>query len=397
MGYLHTIDEKEILAGKTTDIYFENTKTLLTKLNRTKTKVVADFTVSGLPLDWEWAVFLGLEEIIQLMKGKNIDLYALPEGTIFQNRSKDGVLVPVMMISGPYNEFCIYETPMLGLCCQSSGIGTKTARLRKLIGGKTMLSFGIRRIHPAVSYMVDRSCYIGGCDTVSCVASAEKLGITPRGTMPHALTIIAGNPANGFRAFDKHLPGSIQRIALVDTYQDEVREAIIAAESIPHLEGVRLDTPASRRGNFKKIVQELRWELDIRGFEHVKIYVSGGINENNIKDLVDAGVNGFGVGTTLVNAPVLDFAMDIVELEEKPVAKRGKFGGKKQVYRCPKCLEIEVLSKPAKKDMLCNNCGDKPQEAMKKYLSNGQLIQKLPKPDAIKAYVDQQLEKIKID
>src|SRR3989441_13105615 len=35
--------------------------------------------------------------------------------------------------------------------------------------------------------------------------------------------------------------------------------------------------------------------------------------------------------------------MDIVEKEGKPVAKRGKLGGKKEVWRCDKCLLDYVL------------------------------------------------------
>ena len=35
-------------------------------------------------------------------------------------------------------------------------------------------------------------------------------------------------------------------------------------------------------------------------------------------------VNGYGVGTRITNARVLDFAMDIVEIEGEPLAKRGK-------------------------------------------------------------------------
>jgi len=44
-------------------------------------------------------------------------------------------------------------------------------------------------------------------------------------------------------------------------------------------------------------------------------------------------VSGFGVGTSVANAKCIDFALDIVEIEGEPCAKRGKKGGKKQVYR----------------------------------------------------------------
>ena len=395
MGNLHIIGEKEIMQGRTTDIYFKNTKTILEKIKKSKTKVVADFTVSKLPMDWPWAVFCGLEEVINLMAGKKIDLYSIPEGTIFPSRDSKGILLPLITIEGHYGEFCIYETPILGLLCQASGIATRTSRIREIVPDSQMLSFGIRRTHPSTAYMVDRACYLGGCDTVSCIASAEALGIKPRGTMPHALTVISGDPEKGFRAFDKNLPKDVPRIALVDTYLDEVSEALTACEAIPNLEGVRLDTPASRRGNFPQIIQEVRWELDIRGYENVKIYVSGGINEDNIKELKEAGADGFGIGTSIVNAPVLDIAMDIVEMEGKPVAKRGKFSGKKQVLQCPECLSIEVQYHKVKQNHRCEKCRVELKEIMKKYISDGKIIQSLPKVEEIKHYIKEQLDLLK--
>jgi len=46
-------------------------------------------------------------------------------------------------------------------------------------------------------------------------------------------------------------------------------------------------------------------------------------------------VDAFGVGGAIANAPVIDFGMDIVEIEGKPKAKRGKRSGVKQVYELP--------------------------------------------------------------
>ena len=119
---------------------------------------------------------------------------------------------------------------------------------------------------------------------------------------------------------------------LCDTFCDEKRESLAAAAV--GAEGVRLDTPRSRRGNMREILEEVRWELDSAGYEQVKIFLSGGVNREDIiryRDIVDA----FGVGGAIANAPVIDFAMDIVEREGVHCAKRGKRGGVKQVYLMP--------------------------------------------------------------
>jgi nicotinate phosphoribosyltransferase len=116
---------------------------------------------------------------------------------------------------------------------------------------------------------------------------------------------------------------------LCDTWCDEKAESLRAAEC--GAAAVRLDTPRSRRGNMRAIVEEVRWELDTHGHKEVKIFLSGGVTREDVilyRDCVDA----FGVGGAIANAPVIDFAMDIVEIEGKAKAKRGKRSGVKQVY-----------------------------------------------------------------
>ncbi|MFQ5837067.1 MAG: nicotinate phosphoribosyltransferase, partial [Candidatus Bathyarchaeia archaeon] len=88
-------------------------------------------------------------------------------------------------------------------------------------------------------------------------------------------------------------------------------------------------------------------------------------------------------------------AMDIVELEGKLVAKRGKLGGKKQVWRCPKCLVDTVL--PFKSPQpSCTECGGKTQPMLKPLIENGKIVAELPKPSEIRRYVLEQLERLSI-
>src|SRR2546428_4144380 len=221
------------------------------------------------------------------------------------------------------------------MLCQASGIAPKAARIRKLANGKQALSSGVRRMHPGIAPPIERSVTIGGLDAITTPLGADLLGVPAMGTMPHALVIVMGGPREAFGAVHKYLEAKIPRIALVDTYYDEKTEALMAVEAIPDLSGVRLDTPASRRGNFAAIVREVRWELDLRGHKDVKIIVSGSVDEKSIPALLEAGVDGFGVGTSLSNAPTIDFALDLVEVDGKPAAKRGKFRGREDLPRCP--------------------------------------------------------------
>jgi len=397
MSTFHTASDEEIKRAETTDIYFVRTEKILKAKKLDRISVVADVTASGLPKNWQWGVLCGIEEEARLFEGIPTNVYAMPEGTIFTPEDYRGFRIPVMMIEGPYGAFCLYETPMLGLLCQASGIATEAARVRKAAGNKTLLSFGIRRMHPALSPMIDRATYIGGFDAVSSLSGAKAINAEPTGTMPHALIIMLGDQVKAWKAFDQVIEKNVPRVALVDTYYDEKIEALMAAEALgKRLAGVRLDTPGSRRGNFAEIVKEVRWELDLRGYKHVKIYVSGGLNEETVKTLSEAGAEGFGVGTSVSSAATIDFAMDIIEKRGTPCAKKGKIGGKKQVWRCQKC-QTDVLQPFEQRQPPCPKCRGKTTPMLQPLVKNGKIVAKLPKPREIRQYVLEQLEKFTVE
>jgi len=386
-GFYLATDE-DIREGRTTDIYFLRTLEVLRKAGRDREPAVAEVTTQSLPNGWPWGVLSGVEEVVRLLSGKAVSLWSLPEGSLFPPKTVRGIPTPVLVLEGPYGEWGIFETPLLGMVCQASGIATKSARIRKLAGGRQVISFGVRRMHPGIAPLIERSVYVGGLDAITTPLGADLLGVSAVGTMPHALTILMGGPREAFAALHKHLEKKIPRIALVDTYYDEKTETIMAMEAIPDLAGVRLDTPSSRRGNFVSIVREVRWELDLRGRRDAKIYVSGGIDEQLIPALVEAGVDGFGIGTSLSNAPTIDFALDIVELRGKPLAKRGKFSGRKELLRCGKCGSYEVGTSR------CPRCGGDMGPAYEQYLDAGESKAPLPTLQAIRRRLLSDLERV---
>ncbi len=388
-----TASDQDILDGRTTDVYFVRTVEVLKAKGMLHEEATAELTVARLPRDWKWSVFCGLEETLRLLEGKNVDLWGLPEGTIFPSRTQSGVLLPLLTMEGVYTEYCTYEAPMLGFLCHSTGVATMAARCRKAAQDRPVIAFGVRRSHPAISPMLDRSSYIGGCDGVSSLMGAELIGRAPEGTIPHALIVMMGDPVTAFKAFDEVVSQDVPRIALVDTYSDEKAEAVAAAEAIKDLFAVRLDTPSSRRGSFSQLVREVRWELDIRGFKHVRIILSGGLDETTIPPLVEAGADGFGVGTSVTNAPTVDFALDIIERNGRPVAKRGKFGGRKYVYSCPDCLNYEVTAS-LEEVPLCMSCGKEMLRADVKLLDKGRRVQKQSSVEEIRERAMKQLTKM---
>ncbi len=374
---------EDIRTGKVTDVYFLRTKQIL-EAEGTDKRVLAEFVVKALPGGSAWGVFAGLEECAGFLKQLDVKVWALPEGTIFPANT------PVMAIEGSYLEFGIYETAILGMICQASGVATKAARCRKAAGDRPVISFGARRMHPSIAPMIERNAFIGGCDGVATVIAAEKLGLQPVGTIPHALILILGDTVEAIKAFDRVIDKHINRVALIDTFNDEKFEAVRVAEAMGKgLFAIRLDTPGSRRGDMVSIMREVRWELDLRGYEHVKLFLSGGIDERRIleyNELADA----YGVGTAISNAPVLDFAMDIVEIEGQPVAKRGKPSGRKQVLRCRKCFRTVVLPAARSAPQRCD-CGGRFESLLRQVVGERSLLQALPTPVEIRSYVLDQL------
>ena len=332
---------EEIRRGDTTDVYFRRTIEVLRSVGKDRVPVKAEAFVKRFPSGYEYGILAGMDEMLPLFSGREVDIRAMEEGTLFHTEE------PVLSIAGPYGAFCEMETAMLGILCQSSGVATKAARVKLLAGEKTVFSFGARRMHPALSTVIDRNAFIGGVDAVSAIRSAEYLGETPGGTMPHALILVLGDTVAALRAFDASVDPAVSRVCLIDTLQDEKFEAVRAAQALGNkLFAVRLDTPSSRRGNFRKLIEEVRWELDLRGFGHVRILASGGLGEEEIKELVDVA-DGFGIGTCISNAPSVDFALDIVEVEGAPFAKRGKRSGGKQVFRCLSCGGRKIVPESA--------------------------------------------------
>ncbi len=393
----------EIKSGKVTDIYFNRTVHILKSDGLDRVKVYAEFTLSGLPKKYKWIFFAGLRDVLKLLEGLPINVYALPEGTLVTEKDMTGVKIPVLALEGNYVDFAIYETPILGFLAAASGFLTKAARIRKVAGDDVIiLNFGARRPHPAISPLCDYYSYIGGFDAISNIVGAEILGKKPTGTMPHALLIIyrfvKGDHSKGWEAFHKYMPADVPRILLVDTFSDEVEEAIKAVETVgpENVFGIRLDTPSSRRGNFAYIIREVKWKLAIRGYKHIKIVVSGGIDEDAIPELKEAGAEAFGIGSAIATAPFIDYAMDIVSLwdGEKwvPLAKRGKFDGRKQVWR--KIDEDKILLRVLPE----NEKGPEGYEPLLvKWIENGKIIRELPDPEELRKYVKYQLDKIKID
>ncbi len=367
------VSDDDIKNGVVTDKYFIWTEKVL-KAKNVNPKVVAEVTTSG------WGILAGLEDALKLLEGLPVDVYAMPEGSLFFPHE------PVITIVGRYLDFARFETSLLGFICHMSGVATQAFRFKLAAGDRKVFSFGTRRMHPAIAAAIERAAYIGGVDGVSNFAAEKYLGIPSMGTMPHAMIICFGSQVKAWKSFDEVVDREVSRTMLVDTYFDEKTEAVMAVENVENVNAVRLDTPSSRRGNFRKIIEEVRWELNIRGREDVRIFVSGGLSLSDVlglRDIVDA----FGVGTSISGAGPIDFALDIVEREGRFAAKRGKRGGMKQVYRDWETLTDEVR-------LFREEYSGNGEAMLRKVIENGEILER-PSMEEARRLVLRQMEIIR--
>jgi nicotinate phosphoribosyltransferase len=307
---------EEIESGATTDVYFLRTRDILAKQGLLDTPVVADVFCR------RPGVFCGSEEVRRLLAGRQIEFLALPEGARFDAGAT------VMRISGPYGEFGLYETVLLGMTASATGWATAAAECKEAAADSSVVCFGSRHIHPAVAPVMERAALIGGMDGSSCILGALLAGRSPTGTVPHAAILISGDTVKVARVFDEVFEADVPRIILVDTFKDEAEESLRVAEALGgKLAAIRLDTPSERGGVTPHLVAEVRKRLDMAGHNHVRIAVSGGLTPERIRILKAAGADFFGVGSYVSSAPPIEMTMDIKEISGRPVAKRGRLPG----------------------------------------------------------------------
>lgn len=313
---LFSAEHNEILEGLTTDVYFVKTYEILEAMDKLDTEVTVEVFARS------YGVFCGLPEALALLEGTGAEVWSLNEGDFFQAKEV------LMRIKGKYSNFGIYETALLGVLASSSGWATAAKEVKEAAGDRPAIIFGARHVHPAVAPVMERSAIIGGMDGSSCILGAKLAGIEPKGTVPHAVMLIAGDTLKVAKKYDEIMPEEDARLVLVDTFKDEAEETLrIAEEMQGRLQGIRLDTPSERGGVTPSLVRETRARLDLKGFTDIMLFVSGGLTPERIVQLKDAGADAFGVGSYVSGAPAIDMTMDIKEIDGVPVAKRGRIPG----------------------------------------------------------------------
>ncbi|MDH4128905.1 MAG: quinolinate phosphoribosyl transferase [Spirochaetota bacterium] len=267
----------------------------------------------------------------------DLNIRALHDGDI------SSAFEAVMTIEGMASEFAHLESIFLGVLARSTKVATNTRLVVEAAANKPILFFCDRFDRWTNQVADGYAAMKSGVYGVATDAMGEWWGVSGLGTIPHALiALFDGNTTNAALAFSKHYP-DVSTIALVDFDNDCVNTSLNVARSFAdngkELWGVRLDTSESMvdksvielMGQFKPtgvcapLVENVRNALDNGGFNNVKIVVSGGFNPQRIREFENAKipVDVYGVGSWLLSGNY-DYTADIVIVDKKPMAKKGR-------------------------------------------------------------------------
>ncbi len=264
------------------------------------------------------------------------DVWAIPEGRIhFEDE-------PVVEVTAPIPEAQLVETLIINQVNLQSLVASKAARCVWAAQGRRVVDFSLRRAQGTDAGMkVARSSYLAGFVSTSNVLAGKTYGIPVAGTMAHSYITSFPEEIDAFRAYARSFPNGT--ILLVDTYDTVAgaRKAAVVGKEMENrghrLRAVRLDS-----GDLVALSREVRHVLDEAGLGYVEIFASGGLDEYQVGEIVEAGapIDGFGVGTRMgvsSDAPWLDMAYKLVKYDGRPVLKlsTGKvsLADEKQVYR----------------------------------------------------------------
>jgi nicotinate phosphoribosyltransferase len=333
---------ERIREGYYSDAYFNFTKELLEARDDCPVVTMQVFQK-------EHSYVGGIDEAIAILKlcsGRNrngiwengwddLEVHALYEGDPVEP------FETVMTIEGKYELFAHLETVYLGPLARRSLVMRNVHNVVEAANGKQILFMPARHDHWLVQTGDGWAAHVAGAIGVSTDAQASWWGGRGVGTVPHGLiAAYGGDTVAAAQAFADRYADQMNVTVLVDFDNDAVNTSLAVAEALgDRLWGVRIDTSDklvdrslwADMGYFKptgvneELVRRVRGAFDERGFERVKIVVSGGFTVDRIREFEANGVpvDSYGIGSSLLRGSN-DYTADVVLLEGEPRAKVGR-------------------------------------------------------------------------
>jgi nicotinate phosphoribosyltransferase len=347
-----------------TDLYQLNMAQAYLDHGRTKTAVF-EFFVRKLPPRRGFLVAAGLEQALDFLEGFRFpaeeidwldrtgrfdktlidqlsnfrftgDVHAMPEGTVFFANE------PILRVTAPLPEAQLAETRLINILHFQTLIASKAARVVLAAPDKRLVDFGLRRAHGAeAGLMAARASYLVGFAGTATVLAEKLYGIPTFGTMAHSFIQAYDDESQAFADFARSRPKNLT--ILIDTYDTEAAaKSVVALAPRLMADGITIGSVRLDSGDLIALSKSVRHILDEGGLSEVRIFASGGLDEDSIADMLRAGapIDGFGVGTSLTTSsdvPALDCVYKLQEYagvgRRKHSAGKATWPGRKQVWR----------------------------------------------------------------
>lgn len=325
-----------------TDLYQINMAETYWKDGIHNKRAVFELFFRKLPFGNGYAVFAGLEKIIQFMQNFHFseeDLDYLKNEVGYENdfleylknmrftgtiRSmKEGELVfgnePIVRVEAPLAEAQLIETALLNIVNYQTLIATKASRIKQVVHDEVAMEFGSRRAQEMdAAIWGTRAAYLAGFEATSNVRAGKIFGIPVAGTHAHSMVQAYKDE---YIAFHKYAATHKDCVFLVDTYDTlrlGVPNAIKVAKELGdkiNFIGIRIDS-----GDLAYLSKKARKMLDEAGFTEAQIFASSDLDEYTIINLKAQGakIDSWGIGTKLITAfdqPALGAVYKIVAIE----------------------------------------------------------------------------------
>lgn len=351
-----------------TDLYQINMGKVYFEQGLENRKAVFDLYFRNMPFRNGYAVFAGLERIVEYLENfkftesdlaylkdqgyddaylnylKNLkfsgNVRSVKEGEIVFNN------MPLLQIEAPIIQAQLIETALLNIVNYQTLIATKANRIRQIVPNDTLMEFGTRRAHEMdAAIWGARASIIGGFDGTSNVRASKLFNVPASGTHAHSMIQAYGDDYTAFKAYAETHKNCVFLVDTFDSLKSGVPNAIKVAKEMGdkiNFIGIRLDS-----GDIAYLSKQARKMLDAAGFEDAQIIVSNDLDEVTIMSLLQQGakVDSWGIGTKLITAydqPALGavYKLSAIENEEGKLENRIKISG-----------DPEKLTTPAKKNI----------------------------------------------
>ena len=335
-----------------TDLYEINMAYAYFKDGMHQKKAVFEIYFRDNPFENGYAVFAGLERVVEYLHNFKFDEADIAYLTTLEYEQDfldylrqvrftgniksclEGEICfanePLLIVEAALIEAQLVETALLNIVNFHTLIATKASRIKHLVPQATLLEFGARRAQEMDAALWGaRAAYISGFQATSLVEAGRRFNIPIAGTHAHSFVQVYQNEELAFRKYAQYHKECTFLVDTYDTLESGIPAAIKVAQDFDPAKNVfsaiRIDS-----GDLAYQSKEARKMLDAAGFTATKIAVSNDLDEDTIASLIleQAPIDIYGIGTKLItayNQPALGGVYKLVAIEEngklEPVIK----------------------------------------------------------------------------